>query len=415
MKATKPRPPRGALHRRLSAILISLSVALTLLVGASLWLSDTLIEDAAVRDLMERELSFLLGPHAPDAPADAHGALRFFTTATVPAELRRYTPGYYDHFRFDERSYNLLVRDTDAGDRAYLIYDVTFIEARERALIGAAVLFLGGLSLFSLFGARWLADRALAPLDALVAQIGALNPEQRGERLHLDTRDSELGVISDAVNRYTQALDAVIERERAFSSAASHELRTPIAVIQGAAETLALQGRPPALQRIERATMMLRHELDALLALSRLGEAPVYTPLALHDWLRELAEPYQQAAPATRVDWDVAAPVTLRAPPGAVAAIFTNLLRNALRAARDGRVLIRVRDDGFTIEDDGPGIAEADLPHLFEPGFRGHDGGSGMGLYISQALAQRLGWTLRLANRPQGGAIGTLRIAAPPA
>src|SRR3546814_8486745 len=98
------------------------------------------------------------------------------------------------------------------------------------------------VALFSLFASRWLASRALAPLDALVDQLAHLNPEQRGELIALPVDDSELAVIVDAFNSYMVELDALVERERAFAAAASHELRTPISVIQGAAETLALQG-----------------------------------------------------------------------------------------------------------------------------------------------------------------------------
>jgi signal transduction histidine kinase len=248
---------------------------------------------------------------------------------------------------------------------------------------------------------RWLADRALAPLDRLVAQLRRLNPERRGERIELALHDdSELSVIVDAFNGYMVELDALVERERAFAAAASHELRTPIAVIQGAAETLALQGCPPALQRIDRAVAVVRHELDALLALSRVRESPPLVMLDLGDWLRELAEPYREMMPRATLHWDIDAPVRLETAPGAIAAVFTNLLRNALQASADARVTVHLRDDHLIVDDEGPGIAAGDLPHVFEPHFRSRDGGTGMGLYIAQTLATRFGWRLAVENRP---------------
>lgn len=401
----------STLHRRLVGGLVGLSLLIASLAAVGVWLSDVYIEDAAVRDLMERELAFMVGPHAPDAASRAHDTLRFFDGDEAPAELRRYGPGYYEDLHFDGRSFNLLVRETGPAAYAYLLYDITFVETRENALFGAGLAALALVGVLSFFASRWLAQRALAPLDQLVGQLGALDPERRGERIALAVDDSELAVIVDALNRYMQELDALVERERAFAAAASHELRTPIAVIQGAAETLALQGEQPALKRIERAVRMARHELDALLTLSRLRDTQIFEELSLERWLRELAEPYIESSPQVRVSWDMPDAVRIAAPAGAIAAIFTNLLRNALRASRGGTVTVRLRADHFAVEDDGPGIAPAALPRVFEPGFSAHDGGTGMGLYIAQTLAQRFGWTLTVENREGGGVRGTLRFA----
>lgn len=394
-------------------MLAGVSMSLTLLGGLALLASDVLIEDAAIRDLLERELSFLIGPHAQDDDLGGHDTLRYYTDRDVPAALRDFAPGYHDDVRFHDRPFALLVRELDHGERAYLSYDLTFIEGRQETLLGALLLAFAVFGTLSVIGARWLADRTLAPLLALVRQLRALDPERRGERVVITADSAEMGVIADAINRYVEELDALVTRERAFAAAASHELRTPIAVIQGAAETLALQGPQPALSRIERAVTMARHEIDALLALSRVHETPASEHFALDRWLQELAEPYLIAAPRAHLHWQIPGTTMVCAPRGAIAAIFTNLLRNALRVAGDGEVWVRVGADGFSVEDSGPGIAEADLPRVFEPGFHTRDGGTGMGLYIAQTLAQRMHWTLRLANRDGGGAIGSLRFTSP--
>ncbi|WP_028081082.1 sensor histidine kinase [Solimonas soli] len=405
------RRRRSTLHRRMVVGLVGLSLLIASLAGLGVWASDVWIEDAAVRDLMERELSYLIGPHAPAAPNRAYDALRFYAGERVPARLRDYKPGYYEDLRENDRSFNLLVRETEDGGNAYLLYDISFIEEREDALLWTGLIALLGVGVLSYFISLYLARRALAPLDRLVGQLGRLDPERRGERLVLDIDDSELSVIVDAINRYMGELDALVERERAFAAAASHELRTPIAVIQGAAETLALQGEKPALKRIERAVAMARHEIDALLALSRVRDTPRLESLDLQHVLHELADPYVAQMPGVRVTWDIPAPVRLAAAPGAIAAIFTNLLRNAVRAAPKGAVTVRVRADHFAIEDDGPGIAAAALPRIFEPGFSSRDGGTGMGLYIARTLAMRFGWRLTVENRDGGGVRGALYFA----
>ncbi|MFT4046807.1 MAG: HAMP domain-containing sensor histidine kinase [Solimonas sp.] len=406
--ANRRRKP-SSLHRRMVVGLVALSLLIASLASAGVWVSDTYIEDAAVRDLMERELSYMIGPHAPVTSSQAHDALRFFDGNDVPASLRVYKPGYHEDLQVDGRTFNLLVRETESGN-VYLLYDISFVEEREEALAWSGMGALLLIGVLSYFVSRWLAHRALAPLDRLVDQLVALDPERRGERIALDIDDSELAVIVAAINRYMGELDAFVERERAFASAASHELRTPIAVIQGAAETLALQGEKPALQRIERAVKMMRHELEALLALSRVRDTPRFEDIDLERWLHDLAESYLETAPQASLAWD-AQPARLSAPPGAIAAIFTNLLRNALRAVPHGTVTVHLRHDHFAVEDQGPGIAAAALPRIFEPGFSGRDGGTGMGLYIAQILATRFGWRLTIENRREGGVRGALHFA----
>src|SRR3546814_17907950 len=102
------------------------------------------------------------------------------------------------------------------------------------------------VAIFSLFASRWLASRALAPLDALVDQLAHLNPEQRGERIALPVDDSELAVIVDSFKSYLVKRAALVELERAFTAAARQQLGTPVSVIQREAVTHAAKGEQPA-------------------------------------------------------------------------------------------------------------------------------------------------------------------------
>ena len=206
----------------------------------------------------------------------------------------------------------------------------------------------------------------------------------------------------------------MIERERAFSAAASHELRGPLMVISASAELMRERGdaavlRP--LQRLERGARDMREILDALLALSRTRESPPLKENRLDELLPEAAEPHLDEAAAARVHWQLL-PDVLVAPPGAVRVVFTNLFRNAMQASPTGQVWVRMADGCVTVEDQGPGVPPDALPQLFEPGFRAREGGSGMGLYIARALAERYGWELRVENRPEGGARALWRYRA---
>jgi signal transduction histidine kinase len=405
----------SALRRRLTWALTGLTLASAVLVGLALWSSDTFIEDAAVRDLMERELTSLVGVDPSGTVAgSSHDTLRYYRGENLPPELIGLGPGFHEEIEIGEHEFHVLVREVVPGDLAYLAYDISFVEHREFALglTTALVLMVVGLGASAL--AARIADRTLRPLDALAAQVSNLDPERRGVRLKLDSPDSELSVFVDAMNTYMHELDALVERERSFAAAASHELRTPLAVIQGAAETLQLSADTPALARIRRAVGDARHELDALLALSRVRETPVHEALELVAFLKSVAEPYvASSGTKAQLRWDTPEAVPIEAPQGAVTVIFSNLLRNALRASRDGQVCVRVRGNCVEVIDDGPGIPDDELMHVFEPRFRGRDGGSGMGLYIARVLAQRLGWQVELRNRSDArGACARLHLSS---
>ncbi len=396
----------STLRQRLIWALATFSAATALLVGLAIWSSDVLLEDAAVRDLMERELALVAGVSSGEDEFVRHHTLRFYRSQTVPDAIRDLPDGFNTHVFIGDRQYHVLVKTPSAEERLYLAYDVSFIERRELALGLAAVVILLLVTTAGVFTAQWIATQALHPLDDLVRQLERLDPERRGEQLRLPSAHSEFTVFVRSMNRYMAELDAMVERERAFAAAASHELRTPLAVIQGAAETLALTDTRPQIARIARAVNEARHQLEALLALSRVNETPALEQMDMPGDLRILAETYLHDAPTqTQLIWDAPEAFRIELPTGAIAVIFTNLLRNALRAAKGGPVTVRVDATAVEVLDEGPGIDPGELPHVFEPRFRGRDGGSGMGLYIARVLAQRLGWELTLENRTPGSGV----------
>ncbi len=149
-----------------------------------------------------------------------------------------------------------MVRDTMQG-RLALVLDITDFEELER--FNTRLVLVLGLALLVItlaMGAFGVA-RLVRPLSDLARNIGALRPERTGQRVVVDPRGSaELYVIADAVNDFLQRNQRFIERERAFVDSASHELRTPVAVIAGATE-LAMEKQDidavrPQLARIHR-------------------------------------------------------------------------------------------------------------------------------------------------------------------
>lgn len=408
-----------SLRRRLALALVGLTIASSAVLGFAYWLSEAWVERTSLFDLLEHELNRRVAEPLSASPTFTDRALRFYRPAQrpeLPPALAALPPGDYASVVVEGLPYRALVREIAPGDRAYLLFEVSGIASLEHELVLGLLLGEVLIAVLAWLLAQRLAARTLAPLNQLVHDIGALDPGTRGQRL-AGIGDEELQVIVAALNGYMQRLDAVIERERAFAAAAGHELRTPLAVIQNATELLeagSAQQRP--LARIQRAAFQARQDLDALLALAR-GRVAQTECLALAELLPELAEPHvlAQGEGAARLEWDIVEAVSLQANRGELGIVFTNLLRNALRAATqvaDGCVRVRLDRSGVQIIDNGLGIPADLLPAVFEPWLAGRDGGTGVGLYIARTVAQRAGWTLQLSNLQPRGVRGELRFAA---
>mgnify|MGYP002783772708 CR=1 FL=1 len=255
-------------------------------------------------------------------------------------------------------------------------------------LVGlAAVLALamGGLAALA-------ARRALAPLGRLARDINGAGDALPVVRA-ADYPAGEIGVLAGALESGLARVARFVERERAFTRDASHELRTPIAVIRGAAEVLALQ-QPvhPALARITGATTDMTHTLDLLLALAREGEMPARTPVPVRPLVdKALADaalrwPKAGMQPLMDVPADLAVPVHA----GTLQLVLNNLIGNAFQHAGGSRLWIRADAAGLTIRDEGPGIGDVDAAlQAFVQ--QGPSGGSGLGLAIVARLCASSG------------------------
>jgi two-component system, OmpR family, phosphate regulon sensor histidine kinase PhoR len=204
---------------------------------------------------------------------------------------------------------------------------------------------------------------------------------------------------------------------RDFVANASHELKTPLTVIRGNAETLMDEGLPPEIRR--RFTERLRANadrlqaiLDDLLDLSRIesgGWTPTTRPIHLPTIVEESWLEFQDAAGERQIEFRTVVPedaARLEADPRALRQVFTNLFSNALRYTPEGgHVTVRSRkldDDRIRVEvsDTGSGIAAPHLNPIFERFYRvdparsRSDGGTGLGLSIVRHLVERHGGTV---------------------
>ncbi|WP_241284907.1 ATP-binding protein [Burkholderia cenocepacia] len=279
----------------------------------------------------------------------------------------------------------------------------------------------------------WLAiGHSLTPLRTLSEAIDARSPDSLDA---IGTKDipDEVRPLVAALNALLLRLRGSLDRERAFTSDAAHELKTPLAALKVQAQ-VALTARDPArqrraMQRVVEGVDRSTHLADQLLALARLDEA---VPMPGEDV--DLARTVQTCIDDHRANAErkgvslvscVDGPVVAHAPPTLMRVLLDNLVDNAIKYGREqGCIEIRSSQDGgvisIRVQDDGPGVPEEDLSRLQDRFFCGADhdeSGSGLGLSIVARIVVKLGGNLTYIDGLNGGGFGvhlTLPLPARP-
>jgi signal transduction histidine kinase len=291
-----------------------------------------------------------------------------------------------------------------------------------------------GVLLASLF-AGWLARFLAHRLDGLRGASALMAAGDLGARVGVE-HDDEVAEVETAFNEMAEAVQGARRREREFLVSVSHDLRTPLTTIRGYTEALD-EGRV-ASDDVDRVTGVIRREADRLgrlvedlMLLSRIearefGLRPEPVDLAGH--LGGVAEAFRGRADEAGValESDLPGLPEVSVDPDRVAQIVGNLLENALRYTPEGgRVVLRLEDaDGFariSVADTGPGIAAADLPHIFERLYVTgryrpvRPEGSGLGLAIVKELVEAMGGSTRVESTPgEGTTLSVLLPMSPP-
>ncbi|MFJ2263350.1 ATP-binding protein [Streptomyces sp. NPDC087844] len=261
--------------------------------------------------------------------------------------------------------------------------------------------------------------RALRPVEGIRAEMAAITAsEDLSRRVPEPATHDEIARLARTTNETLAALEASVERQRAFVADASHELRSPIASLRTQLEVGAAH---PDLLDVAGAvedTVRLQKLAADLLLLARLdaGERPADTRFDLAAFVR--AEAGQRVGDRVEVSVDADA-AEVSGSRGQLTRVLGNLLDNAQRHTRSS-VAVTVRRAGewavLGVADDGTGVPAAEHERVFERFVRldeartRDDGGAGLGLSIARDVAVRHGGSLTVRDAPTGGALFELRL-----
>jgi two-component system OmpR family sensor kinase len=318
----------------------------------------------------------------------------------------------------------------------------TSLSPQERVLGDELVLLAAGSAaalLIALIAGVLLTSRALQPLRRLTATSQRLAGGDLRARSGVENRHDEIGVLArsfdDMAARIEEsfaAQQASEERTRRFIADASHELRTPITALKGYIDVIRRGATPEpkaldaALEAMAKEAERMRVLVLDLLTLARLDAQQTTTP-ELIDLSVAVAHHLDEGVPGMpdHLERHLRPGVLAKVDRNALATIIRNLLVNACKyapGAPQAWVTGATSDRAFIeVRDQGPGIAAADLPHVFERFYRGEktrareEGGSGLGLSIVQGLARANGGEVAIDSVEGHGVTVTVWFPAAPA
>jgi two-component system, OmpR family, sensor histidine kinase MprB len=304
-----------------------------------------------------------------------------------------------------------------AGEGQALVLLQT-LDENERTLrrLGTVMLVFGATGVLVAALAGWMVARSgLRPVRRLTASVEDIARTEDLRPLIVDG-DDEMARLATAFNQMLLALSASRDRERRLVADAGHELRTPLTSLRTNIDLLSQAGdglpedaRRELLDDLRAQIEELSTLVGDLVELAR--DEPlshVITEIDLADVVERALARVRRRAPAVVFDAALE-PWVVRGEAQVLERAVTNLLDNAAKWSEEGGTIeVRLTGGVLTVDDEGPGIADEDLPHVFDRFYRSDDSrsmpGSGLGLSIVRQAVERHSGAVRADRAPSGGA-----------
>jgi heavy metal sensor kinase len=304
--------------------------------------------------------------------------------------------------------------------------DVAALHEKEGmvALVGVAVLAAG------LVGGLWFSRRAIRPIEAISATAAEISLSNLSRRIDVIGTETELTGLARTLNQMFDRIESAFSQQVRFTADASHELRTPVAVILSHAE-LALDKQRPAeelretIETCRRSALRMRSLIESLLTLARFDSGEVKIESRWFDLSRTVGDCIALVRPLAAqrriaIQMDLA-PSTATGDPDRIAQVVTNLLTNAIRYNHEnGEVNVSLRSSPsevmLVVSDTGIGIPPEHLAHIFERFYRvdnarsRKDGGVGLGLAICKSIVVAHGGQISVSSHVGRGTKFEVRL-----
>ncbi len=354
--------------------------------------------------------------------------------ARVGTELRRNVGSSRSTFSLGdgERAYRIAAERVRIFAKPYFVaaaYPLHHDSETMQAVATAYVIAIPLLLLIAALGGYFLATRSLSPVAAMSARAAEISSSNLNERLPVGSRRDELSALAEVVNGLLERLERAFAQQRRFMADASHELRTPVAVLRTEADVT--RSRPTRTETEYRESVSVMRDsaqrlgriVDDLFLLARAdaGHLPLrLEALYLEDVVDEAARAVRNLArerdvrvqllPLEDSPYDGDADLLGR--------VLLNLLDNAIKHSPAGgtvtlALMRSAHEYHITVTDEGAGIPPDAQPHIFERFFRADKArsrssgdattGAGLGLAIGRWIAEAHGGRLELVRSSSSG------------
>lgn len=338
----------------------------------------------------------------------------------------------------DEQQYRIAQRSILLNGQTFRIDAAVPTEPFDQALDNFRLTekrFLPLLVILASLLGYWLSGRALAPVNRIIESAEKIGVRDLASRLPVPKANDELRRLTETVNAMLGRIEISVRRIQQFTADASHDLRTPLALIRTNAELALRRPRSEAeyretLERILGASDETTRLIEALLTLARadLGAAQLQLE---HIELSPLLHKTAQKAAVLALEKGLVfsesfaeEPLHLRADAIAIERLLLALLDNAVKyTPSGGQVYFRARSEGqfalIEIEDTGIGISEGDTPRIFDRFFRADQArsrevpGSGLGLSIARWVVDSHCGSIDVTSRLGQGSLFRVRLPLP--
>ncbi len=362
--------------------------------------------------------------------------INMFISYTKPDQESQIHGALHSGVTFPDKPVNAYFAEVTGDDGSYYLYTY-FVPAFDRSSQGAWIAGTISTSSVSAMATslKWImlavpfiiiiaavmgylvTKRAFRPVSEITAAASSLSRgDTLDKRINFKGAKDEIGILADTFDGMLDTIESNFTKEKQFTDNASHELRTPVAVIMAQSE-LGLdpeathEDRQEALESINRQAQKMNKLIHVLLNVARADNGRLKLDLEDFD-LAELAEMVaeeQKIIAAERnisVICEYSEPVYVNADRMQIIGVVINLITNAVKYGKDGgKVTVNVKADGenavCTVTDDGVGISEENLPRVWERFFRvneartsGTTDSMGMGLSIVKSVISVHGGTI---------------------
>src|ERR1700674_2827684 len=383
-----------------------------------------------------------------DVPAASPLPERLRTELLASASFQRFldeskrADRYFGEVQGEKSGFRGLARRFSSRGQMYTLILLQSLHPQKEMLEEVTIAFAWVIPIAVLLasgGGYFLARKSLAPVVAMSSQAGRIGAANLHERLMVEDDRDELGHLAQSFNSLRDRLSESFERQQRFMADASHELRTPVAILRGEAEVaLSQQSRSPEEYReslgvLHQEAERLTHIVDDLFTLTRAdaGQYPLQPrDFYLDELVAECVHSARTLALAKKIslNFEEASESPIHADESLLRRMILNLLDNAIKyTAEGGRVTVTCSRAGeeyaLSIMDTGGGIPADLQPRIFERFFRADKarsraendgGGAGLGLSISRWIAEAHHGSLELARSDSIGSTFTAYLPAAP-